>query len=547
MKKTSFKLWIKLFLLIVSVNIIAAVLAFLFGRAGMKFIYEAIFDVVISSVVIMVFINHAIYRPIDRINSSIEKIGHSDFNLRVDRKDTGPFVLIADEINLMAERVEKYHTELLASSNILKGISDGVDEAIMIIDKEFKVVWANKKVRDLSHLKEGDILGKFCYKITHHIDSPCQAPNDICPIEEILHKGKPITVLHTHYDQDGQPFYVDVTAYPLKNEKGEIEQFIHVARNVTERMKLVEDLRVANQKLGDYSRSLEGLVEQRTLNLRQSINESEKQRSAILNILEDVEEARKELTTLNDELRQAQAQLVQSAKMAAVGQLASGVAHEINNPLTGVLNNLQLIKMETEQRTDFSVSDFKELLDIIEESALRCKKITRSLLDFSHASKGAYQASSLNEMVEKVVILIEHEMKLENIVITKDLQATIPFIDCDVQLLQQVVFNLVSNAKWAIEKKSKRDGGAITIKTYFNAIEKTVCLDVADTGIGIPKENHEKIFEPFFTTKTVGEGTGLGLSVVYSIIRDHKGKVILESEVGKGTTFKICFPAGTQG
>ncbi|TBR16207.1 HAMP domain-containing sensor histidine kinase [bacterium] len=547
MKRTGFNLWLKLFLLIVLINTIASVLAFIFGTTGVKFLYEAVFDVAISSVVITVFINYVIYKPINKINSAIDKIGHGDFNLRVDKKDIGPLGLIADEVNSMADRVEKYHDELLASSNILKGISDGVDEAIMIIDKEFKVVWANKKVRDLSHLKEGDILGKFCYKITHHIDSPCQAPNDICPIDEILHKGKPITVLHTHYDQDGKPFYVDVTAYPLRDEKGEIHQFIHVARNVTERMKLVEDLRVANQKLGEYSHSLEDLVDQRTLNLKQSITESEKQRSAILNILEDVEEARKELTTLNDELRQAQAQLVQSAKMAAVGQLASGVAHEINNPLTGVLNNLQLIKMETEQRTDFTISDFKELLDIIEESALRCKKITRSLLDFSHASKGAYQASSLNEMVDKVVILIEHEMKLENIIISKDLQASIPFIDCDVQLLQQVVFNLVSNAKWAIEKKSKREGGTISIKTYFNAQEKTVCLDVSDTGIGIPKENHEKIFEPFFTTKTVGEGTGLGLSVVYSIIRDHKGKISLESEVGSGTIFRICFPAGTQG
>ncbi len=229
--------------------------------------------------------------------------------------------------------------------------------------------------------------------------------------------------------------------------------------------------------------------------------------------------------------------------MAAVGQLASGVAHEINNPLTGVLNNLQLIKMETEQRTDFSISDFKELLDIIEESALRCKKITRSLLDFSHASKGIYQISSLNEIIDKVVMLVEHEMNLENIVIVKDLPSVVLFIDCDVQLLQQVIFNLISNAKWAIEKKSKREGGTIDIKVCFNAEEKAVCLNVSDSGIGIPKENQEKIFEPFFTTKTVGEGTGLGLSVVYSIVRDHKGKITVESEVGKGTTFKICFPA----
>jgi signal transduction histidine kinase len=288
---------------------------------------------------------------------------------------------------------------------------------------------------------------------------------------------------------------------------------------------------------------LEETVEERTASLKSSMEESEKQRVAILNILEDADEARRELIKLNDELRQAQAQLVQSAKMAAVGQLASGVAHEINNPLTGVLNNLQLIKMETAERKDFTIAEFKELLDIIEESALRCKKITRSLLDFSHASRDKTQIVSLNDLIEKVVTLIGHEMKLENITINSHLDPQAYSIIGDSQLLQQVVFNIVTNAKWAVEKRFKREGGVINITTRNIPENKRVCIDISDNGVGITKENLEKIFEPFFTTKPVGEGTGLGLSVVYSIVKEHKGHIDLESVFGEGTTFKISFPA----
>ena len=234
-------------------------------------------------------------------------------------------------------------------------------------------------------------------------------------------------------------------------------------------------------------------------------------------------------------------QLIQSAKMASVGLLAGGVAHEINNPLSGVLNGAQLIRLILGEK-DYKVEEIKELLNIIEESGKRCARITRLLLDFSRPPKEVLQKISMNEVLEKVTELMEHNMSLENIVIKKELHPSIPDISGDSHLLQQVVFDIMTNAKWAIQEKSGKKGGIITIMTRYDPGDRVVVVSITDSGIGIPQENRNKIFSPFFTTRNVGEGTGLGLSIIYNIIKAHEGTIVFESEEGKGTTFKISLP-----
>lgn len=255
------------------------------------------------------------------------------------------------------------------------------------------------------------------------------------------------------------------------------------------------------------------------------------------------EKAEKELKHAYAELAATQAQLVQSAKMASIGVLAGGVAHEINNPLSGILNNVQLIKLLAAEDKSFNMQEFRELLDLVEEASVRCVKITRSLLDFSHASKGSFQLVSFNDAVEKVDGLIGRELALSSISFQKELLPNLPYCLGDTQLLQQVIFDLVCNAKWAIEKGAGKKEGTIRIKTAFDPQKKDIVATISDTGIGIPKEHLERIFEPFFTTKPIGEGTGLGLSVVYNIIKDHKGSIEVESKPNHGTTFTIRLPA----
>lgn len=269
-------------------------------------------------------------------------------------------------------------------------------------------------------------------------------------------------------------------------------------------------------------------------------------KKAVLEVYQDVSERRRqeeELRNAYEKLKTMQAQLVQSAKMASLGQLAGGVAHEINNPLTGVLNNIQLIKMELEAKKALNFNDFRNTLDVIEESALRCAAIIRSLLDFSHPAEEAFLPLSLNDIAEKIIALIGLEMKLHNIAIEKQFEDGLPLVLGDSQLLQQAIFDIVSNAQWAIRGKSDQ-GGLITIKTEYEPQMSIVSLSVSDTGIGISKENLEKLFEPFFTTKSIGEGTGLGLAIVYSIVKKHSGNIEAASELGQGATFKISLPVG---
>jgi len=434
-------------------------------------------------------------------------------------------------------------TRLKDALAIKDKVTEGIEEGLMLLGADLKILWANKKIIDGSGIKIGEILDNYCYKVTHNRDKPCVAPQDICPVNEVKKTGQPVTVLHTHFNKKGDKLYVEVSAYPVKDSEGNIIQFIHLSRDVSEKMKMIEELKTANAKIEEHGRILEDKVEERTKELTESIREADERRRAIINMLEDINQARLDLARVNQELKETQARMLQSEKMAVVGQLASGVAHEINNPLTGILNNLQLVKMSSSVKKDFNIDEFKGLLGIIEESALRCKEITKSLLDFSHTSQERFEPVSLNKLVEKALIFIKYEMKIDNIGIELQLDPELPDVSADAQTLQQALLNIVSNAKWAIGKRSEKDPGLVTIKTRYEKEKNIVWLYVSDTGIGISEENLNKIFEPFFTTKGIGQGTGLGLSVTYGIIQKHKGNIEVESQLNKGTTFKISLPA----
>ncbi|MBU2264553.1 GHKL domain-containing protein, partial [Patescibacteria group bacterium] len=164
-------------------------------------------------------------------------------------------------------------------------------------------------------------------------------------------------------------------------------------------------------------------------------------------------------------------------------------------------------------------------------------------LNLSHTAKSEFEPLALNPLIEEVKVIIEHEMKLGNIVFQNDLRPDLVNIKADSQLLEEVILMLISNAKWAIEKKfQNKNGGIITIKTYQDPEAKSVIMSISDNGIGITQENIAKLFTSFFTTKKVGEGTGLGLALIQSIINKHKGDISVESQVNVGTTFKVKFP-----
>jgi len=227
-----------------------------------------------------------------------------------------------------------------------------------------------------------------------------------------------------------------------------------------------------------------------------------------------------------------QQELIQQEKMAAIGMLAGGVAHEINNPLGGILAFTQLIMRDLDKGNSIRTD-----LEEVEKAAIRCKKIVSDLLDFSRSSSGQDNKDvEINALIEKIVPFIKAEIKSYNVNLKLELGSGLPYVHGNANKLQQVFLNLLTNACQSMNK-----GGDLAVKTFEE--NGHVCVSVEDSGCGIPKEHLTRIFDPFFTTKPPGKGTGLGLSVSYRIIKEHDGIIDVESAEGAGTKFIVRMPA----
>lgn len=234
------------------------------------------------------------------------------------------------------------------------------------------------------------------------------------------------------------------------------------------------------------------------------------------------------------ETKQLERQIRSSEKLASIGKLAAGVAHEINNPLGGILNCIYNFR-----KGALSPARQEEYLASIEDGLRRVQKIVRQLLDFSQQHEPEFSPADINDVVERVLVLTDHALAAKKIGLDKQLQRDLPPLMVDRHMMEQVLMNLVLNAVQAI-----RNGGVITIRTRAHDGECEVTVE--DTGCGIPAHVLPHIFDPFFTTKGTGEGTGLGLSVSLGIVERHGGRIFVQSEVGKGSVFTVTLPLSNE-
>jgi two-component system, NtrC family, sensor kinase len=242
------------------------------------------------------------------------------------------------------------------------------------------------------------------------------------------------------------------------------------------------------------------------------------------------------------ELHHAQAETMRGEKLASVGLLASGVAHELNNPLTGILTFSHLLRQKMPEN-----SQDAEDMDLVIRETKRCAAIIKRLLDFAREKHPEKKFTNLNQVIEDTVRIVERPAHLRDIEISLDLDRTLPPIWIDADQIKQVIMNMLVNAQHAIEEK-----GSITIRTRCSpqprapaqGIEPVPMVEMSfvDTGCGIPQKDLRRIFDPFFTSKEVGKGTGLGLSVSHGIVEAHGGLIEVESTVGEGSTFRVLLP-----
>lgn len=344
-----------------------------------------------------------------------------------------------------------------------------------------------------------------------------------------------------------------------------ILQLAHMTKNVSQ----TENYSVEIQK--QYDDEIGQLFDEFNKMMRKIHSRDLQLTQAKIDLEKRVQERTEELKKSNEELQENHQQLLQSEKMASIGQLAAGVAHEINNPIGFISNNMEILheyvqnytkiirvieqvkiqidsgdlekaktaigglrKLEEEINLDYMMGDVNKLLEHSSRGLERVRKIVLDLKTFARGDNvEAMEFFKVEEVIDSILSIVQNELKYKGELIKKYGETS--FIRGNIQRLGQVFINLLVNAAQAMEEK-----GEIIIKTYRQG--GYVCIDVSDTGKGIPEENLKKIFDPFFTTKPVGQGTGLGLSVSYEIVEKHGGEIKVRSVVGKGTTFTVMLP-----
>ena len=325
-------------------------------------------------------------------------------------------------------------------------------------------------------------------------------------LEELL-SGKPIEASdYLCKRKDGTEFPVNVSLSVLRDTEGRPSAIVAVTRDITERKQMEQEIR-------DKSEQLEAQNEE--------LQASE----------EELRATNEELQTANEELRETQEQLVRSERLAAIGQLAGGVGHELRNPLGAIKNAVYYIKGKvTKSELGQKEPRVMEFLDIMDDEINSSNKIINDLLGFSRVGKPSVSPTQIDKMIEDS---LSHLTIPENIELTKKLDTDLSEVEIDPAQIQQVLGNMILNAVQAMP-----EGGKLIVAAREK--DKFLEVEIADTGGGIPQEAIDKIFDPLFTTKA--KGIGLGLAVCKTIIDRHQGNIEVASKVGKGTTFTVKLP-----
>jgi PAS domain S-box-containing protein len=515
---------------------------------------------------------------------------------------------VAESFNRMAAIRKEADQKLRDSEAFRTAVLNGIGEGVVVIGRDYRILSANQGYCDQVKMSCETIIGKHCHAVSHHIDQPCFeiAGGCDCTVQKCFKTGERYRSMHTHLDKDGHARYIETNAYPLKDSSGEVTAAIETLLDVTDLVTLEKKLtEVKDQykKLYDdapdmmHSVDREGTIvicNQTELNalgfkseeligskLKDLIVPEERDTCTVkMKSLQDNGFFEGEITLLAKdgrripvlirskviydkdgrylmsdavlrditEKKHLEAQLFQAQKMEAVGLLAGGVAHDFNNVLTVVVGYGSLLLKKTE--ADNTARGYVEQ---VLAAAERATSLTRNLLAFSRKQiinpKPVHLSDVVKNLEKLLVRLISEDIELKLYLAHQEAS-----VMADTSQIDQVLMNLAINAKDAMP-----DGGSLIIETELVEFDKDyvrvhvfaqpgqyMLLSVTDTGKGMDAQTKDKIFEPFYTTKEVGKGSGLGLSMVYGIIKQHNGYINVYSEPGKGTTFKLYLPVVAQ-
>lgn len=473
---------------------------------------------------------------------------------------------------------------------LIKAI-DALKRRLIVVSPEFKILAAKHEEDRTEH---SEIIGKYCYQEFYDRSSPCENCAVVISMEKGKHAlmPKPESLLNI----DEMPCYY---AYPIYAEK-DVEAFVSIDFDLPTRDGLegrlqrtsaflrnlihsaVDGVIAADKKgkiliFNDVASKVFGYTEEEALtnlnmrdiypnnkafeimreirsdnyggkgrlrsyqvdilsknrdiipiNLNATIIYENGHEVATIGFFHDL----REQLQMKDKLEKTQIQLLQAEKMSSLGKLSAGVAHQLNNPLGGITLFAKLI-LEEYDLEEGAKEDLRRIL----KDAKRCRDTVKELLEFTRQTRHLMRPCDVNKSISRTLFLLENQVLLQNINIEKDLDSSLPYVLADTQQLNHLFMNIIINAVQAMEGKGK-----LEVKSYRLPDGNKIRIEISDTGQGIPEEILPRIFEPFFTTKEEGEGTGLGLSLVYNIVENHGGNIKARSNPGEGSTFIIELP-----
>lgn len=484
------------------------------------------------------------------------------------------------------------------TKEFLENILESMEGGVLTVDKNGRITSFNRSAEEITGFKREEVLNKECCHILK--TDLCE---ELCPLEEILKVGKTVHNYEIMIaSKDGNKVPVNITTSALRSSNNEIIGAIENFRDLTKHKGLWGKLRQERNKAQQYlniagviiiainDKGIVTLINKKgcdVLGYREEeiigknwfdlcVPEAEKKeredtfKKVMAGKIQEAEDYENSIlarsseeriiawhnTTLTDEKghivgtlssgeditkrKQTEEELIRSEKLVSLGQLAASVAHEVNNPLAGIMVYIKLLIKKYKEKK-LQTGKTEEQLLKMEKELDRTTRIIRNLLDFARQSEPAIRPVEINKVVEAALLLVGHQISLENIKLEKELDTELPLVLADFDKIQQVLINIIMNAIQAMP-----EGGNLTVSTSVaknvkinQFLKDTVRIEIKDTGVGIPKENLSKLFTPFFTTKEKGKGVGLGLPVVHGIIEQHKGKIEVESEPNIGTAFTI--------
>ncbi len=511
------------------------------------------------------------------------------------KSDTGEVKTYA-YIRDITER-KKFERDLKGSEEKLRNLFERVRHGLFISSKEGKFLDCNQALLDMLGYPTKEEFLKINIAQELYLN-----PKDRKILKERIERDGYVKDWEVEFKKkNGDKITVLLTGYPIKNEKGEFVGYQGINLDISERKRIENELREANEFFKNLIESSvdgiiaadmkgdififnkgaealtgytaeevigkihitkiypEGVAKEIMKKLRSPeyggagkfiptqlnvvnrfgeeihvqlsaalIYNGKNQEIASVGIFTDL----RSRIIMEKKLQETHLQLVSSEKMASLGKLAAGIAHEINNPLGGILIYSSLM-MEDLPEEDPKRGD---LARIVQEAG-RCKEIVKSLLEFARQTEPKMEPTDINRAINDGLFFLVNQALFHNVQIVKKFDPFLPFVRGNASQLKQVLMNIIVNAAEAMHDK-----GTLTITTFPAPDRKTVFVEFTDTGEGIPEENLTRIFDPFFTTKDVGKGTGLGLATSYGIVEDHGGKINVKSKVGEGTTFTIELP-----